>query len=66
MRKFEYTVLDVPTKGFLNTNIDRETLTETLNELGKKGWEVVSLTDTEMYQGTKRMLIVILKREIIH
>ena len=66
MREFEYTVLNVPLKGFFQSKIDHEGLTNKLNELWKKGWEAVSLSDTQMYQGAARVLIIILKREIIH
>lgn len=66
MTKFEYTVLDVPTKGFFGGKVDFESLTSKLNDLGKKGWEVVTLGDTNMHQGASRSLLVILKREIIH
>lgn len=64
MRKFEYRVLDVPTKGFLGGRVDFEELTEKLNELGQQGWEVATTTDTNMYEGGSHGVIVILKREI--
>lgn len=64
MKKFEYTVLDVPSKGFWGGKIDYVSLTAKLNELGKKGWEVVSSNDTTMYQSASRAVIIILKREL--
>lgn len=66
MNKFEYTILDVPSKGFFGGKIDHAALTEKLNELGRKGWEVVSMNDTNMYQGGSRAIIIILKRELTH
>ncbi len=66
MRKFEYTVLDVPAKGFWVGKIDYKALTVKLNELGKQGWEVVSTVDTTLYQSATRSVIVILKREVIY
>lgn len=64
MKKFEYTVLDVPSKGFWGGKIDYNSLTSKLNELGKKGWEVASSNDTTSYRGASRAVIIILKREI--
>jgi hypothetical protein len=63
MKRFEYTVLDIPAKGWFGGKLDLETLTQKLNELGDKGWEVVSGTDTNMYEGATRGMIIILKRE---
>ena len=64
MKKFEYTMLEVPTKGFWARKIDYEALTSTLNELGKKGWEAVSATNSTAYQSGTSTVIIILKREI--
>ncbi len=66
MKKFEYTVLDVPFKGFWNSKVDHGALAQKLNELGKNGWEVATLTDTNMYQGSSKTIIIILKRELSH
>lgn len=64
MSLFEYKVLDVPAKGFWRRKIDLQQLAYTLNDLGRRGWEVVSATDTSMYQGTTRGVIILLKRQI--
>ncbi|CCH56953.1 hypothetical protein BN8_06343 [Fibrisoma limi BUZ 3] len=64
MRKFEYMVLDIPTKGFWGGKVDFNDLTEKLNELGREGWEVATTTDTNMYEGASRGVFIILKREI--
>ena len=64
MKKFEYTVLDVPSRGFFGGSIDYAELTNKLNELGKHGWEAVTSSVTTMYSHASRGLIIILKREI--
>ena len=64
MKKFEYTVLDVPSKGFFGGKVDYAALTTKLNDLGKKGWEVISGIDTNMHQGASCAVIIILKREL--
>jgi hypothetical protein len=63
MNKFEYKVLDVPSKGmWFGGKIDHQELSDKLNELGKQGWEVVSMSNTNMYNNASRGLIIILKR----
>ena len=44
MKKFEYKILEVPSKGFWGYKIDYDTLNATLNEMGSKGWEVCTMT----------------------
>jgi Domain of unknown function (DUF4177) len=63
MKKFEYKILDVPTKGWFGGRVDYEALQEKLNENGALGWEVASATGTNMYEGGSRAVIIILKRE---
>ncbi len=64
MKKFEYTVLDVPAKGFWGGKINYKELSGKLNELGKNGWEVVSSGETNMWRGASRGIFLILKKEI--
>ncbi len=64
MKKFEYKILDVPTKGWFGGRVDYAALQIKLNESGAEGWEVVSATGTNMYEGGSRAVIIILKREI--
>ncbi len=66
MQKLEYTTLEVPTKGFWGYKIDHEALTAQLNELGWKGWEVVTLSNTNLHQGSSKGMLIILKRELTH
>lgn len=64
MPQFEYKVLDVAAKGFWGGKINSQELAEKLNELGRAGWEVISSTDTNLYEGATKGLIIILKRTI--
>jgi Domain of unknown function (DUF4177) len=64
MKKFEYKVLDVPAKGFFGGKINHQELSDKLNELGREGWDAVSMGNTNMYSNASRGIIVILKREI--
>ncbi|HZH94875.1 MAG TPA: DUF4177 domain-containing protein [Flavisolibacter sp.] len=64
MNKFEYTVLEVPLKGFWGSKVDYAALTSKLNDLGKKGWEAISGINTTLHQGASGAVIIILKREL--
>ncbi len=61
MKKFEYQVLDSKS-GFWG-GVDREVLTERLNQLGSQGWEVVATTPLTA-AGTTTSLVITLKREV--
>ncbi|HEX8334483.1 MAG TPA: DUF4177 domain-containing protein [Segetibacter sp.] len=63
MNKFEYKVLDVPAKGvWFGGKIDHQELSDKLNELGTQGWEVVSMSNTNMINNASRGITIILKR----
>ncbi|AQG78141.1 DUF4177 domain-containing protein [Spirosoma montaniterrae] len=64
MKRFEYRIIDITAKGWLGGKVDAQDLTDKLNEMGREGWEVVSVVDTEVYGGGSRGLLVTLKREI--
>jgi hypothetical protein len=63
MKKFEYKVLDVLAKGFFGGKVNFQELADKLNDLGEEGWEVISMEDTNMWEGASRSIIIILKRE---
>lgn len=65
MKRYEYKLLDVPTKfSWSGGKVNLQDLATKLNELGKQGWEVVNTTDTNMTHGASRGLVVILKRDL--
>lgn len=64
MKKFEYKVLDVPLRGFWRWSVNYQELTDKLNQLGKEGWEAVSVDGISIYSHSTRALVVILKKEI--
>jgi len=64
MKKFEYKVLDVPSRGFFWRNIDYQELSEKLNALGQESWEIVTSSGLNRYSNVTTGLVIILKREI--
>ena len=65
MKRFEHKILDVPTKGWFGGKVDFEELANKLGELGKQGWEVVTMGAPNMYNSSSRNVIIILKKEIL-
>ncbi|QKZ15006.1 DUF4177 domain-containing protein [Spirosoma sp. KUDC1026] len=64
MRKFEHRILHVTPDSFWSIKIDAQELTDTLNELGRQGWEVVSAVDTDISGTGVKALMFVLKREL--
>lgn len=62
MKKFEYRLLD-SNSGFFS-GIDFQELTNHLNDLGRQGWEVVSVLDTAFTSNRTQGLLITLKREL--
>ena len=61
--KWEYMTVMLRAGGvWLGGNIDGQVLTDKLNELGKQGWELVNVFDTNMLQGQTRDVFAVLKR----
>ena len=65
MKKYEYKVLEVPVLGwFWGGKVDTQALTNKLNSLGKEGWQVTAMNETNMWRGASRNVFVILQREM--
>ena len=65
MKQFEYKTLEVPVTGwYWGGKIDAQAMTDRLNELGKEGWQVSAMNETNMWRGASRALIIILQKEI--
>ncbi|MFN0083509.1 MAG: DUF4177 domain-containing protein [Ferruginibacter sp.] len=64
MKKFEYRILTVPTKGWMKYRQDFDKLLVELNELGKQGWEITTALPNMYQTGSYSTNIIILKREI--
>ncbi len=61
MKKFEYHLLEVKS-GFFS-GLNQKEFTDQLNELGSRGWEVVT-TVSVTAAGSTTSLLVTLKREL--
>ncbi|HKM17704.1 MAG: DUF4177 domain-containing protein [Firmicutes bacterium] len=60
--QWEYKTFQFETKGFAGGLLEIDTFTDTLNEAGRDGWEVVSCFVTNQGYGASRLVIVVLKR----
>ena len=64
MKRWEYTVWQVPAGGFRGGRIEGDQVAEGLNRLGAQGWELVGLADTNFYEGATRDMLFVFKREV--
>ncbi|PIE74793.1 MAG: hypothetical protein CSA18_03150 [Deltaproteobacteria bacterium] len=64
MDKFEYKLLCYKSTGFLGGSIDEKQIERDLNELGQKGWELVSTLNTNQAYGNSKCIIYNMKRLI--
>lgn len=62
--RWEYTSLKFATEsGFLSaTDFDNDDLTNRLNQLGSKGWELVSIFTINRHEGGSKFVNAVLKR----
>lgn len=64
MKKFEYQLLESTNGKGIFSGIDFQELTNRLNELGRQGWEVVSVLDTALTSTYTQCHLITLKREL--
>ena len=64
--KWEYEVLSFEAGGFWSGggSIEKDELQNSMNELGKEDWELVSIFDTNKNQGETRDVVAVFKREL--
>lgn len=60
---WEYKTVALAAHGFLGGKLDTGRFEQLLNQLGKEGWELVNVFDTNQYQGATRDVIAVFKRE---
>lgn len=64
MKRFEYKTLKIEPKGFWGTKLDAEEIDKILNELGRQGWEMITMQDLAVH-GNSWTFHYTFKREII-
>lgn len=61
---WEYKTIALAAHGFLGGKLDTVRFEQMLNQLGREGWELVNVFDTNAYQGATRDVIAVFKREL--
>ncbi|HHY28725.1 MAG TPA: DUF4177 domain-containing protein [Desulfitobacterium dehalogenans] len=64
MENFEYKTLFTDAKGVLGGKVDQNAFQDELNELGSRGWELVSTVAAAQSYGSTRWIISTFKRRI--
>ena len=63
--KFEYKLIKHKVSNWLGgVKSDFSDIDNEYNTLGDKGWELVSIMDTNRYQGQSDFIVAVFKREI--
>ncbi len=64
-QRWQYRTLMFQAEGwFAGGKLNGQVFNDRLNELGEHGWELVSVFDTNMFQGQTRDVIAVLKRPL--
>ena len=64
MTYWEYKTLEFEAKGFwVGGKVDSAKMNDEFNKAGMDGWELVSMVNTNQYQGASRKIIAVLKRK---
>jgi hypothetical protein len=59
---WEYKTLFLNTTGFLGGKLDQAAFDKELASFGRDGWELVSIFDTNSYEGATRLVVAVFKR----
>ncbi len=62
MQKWEYKVIETECKGLMGGQLEIQHFSDSLNILGKDGWEVISSFTLNIAQGSSKKVVTILKR----
>jgi len=62
MTTWEYRTVKVATTGFSGGKLDENAFTAYMNDLGSKGWELVTAFDTNQAYGATRDVVAVFKR----
>lgn len=64
MPQWEYKSVKHKTNGLLGGIVDTDAFDAALNELGKQGWELVGVFDTNLSNGATRDLVTVFKKPL--
>lgn len=59
---WEYLAMDIGVGGFLGPDINPQSVADSLNEAGRRGWELVSTTPVTRGEGRTVSILAVFKR----
>ena len=65
MTRWEYYTYKVEAEGLIGGHVDVEKIDQRLNELGREGWELVAVCDTNSFEGSSRYVLFSFKRPLV-
>ena len=60
--KWEYKTITYSSGGFMGGKLEVDEFDAELNRLGRQGWELVSVMDTNQSSGATRLVVAVFKR----
>jgi hypothetical protein len=61
--RWQYKTIKLATTGLMGGKLDAGELDRQLNELGRDGWELMTVFDTNQGSGQSRDVVAVLKRQ---
>ena len=62
--RWEYNTVIFESKWFVSGRLDGERFQAKLDELGREGWELVSVFDTNIHEGVTAQVVAVFKRPL--
>ncbi|MFT3686886.1 MAG: DUF4177 domain-containing protein [Phycisphaerales bacterium] len=61
---WEYQTISLGGSGFMWASFDWASFNQRLNDLGKRGWELVTMMDVNRHEGGTAYIVAVLKRPV--
>ena len=63
MSPYEFRTMTIGASGYRGGKVDLVSLNKRLNKMGRRGWELISMTGTSKEKGDTQQLVFVFRRE---